>query len=335
MTQPNLSIVRELVQNPAFQRWVLDPEGEDRHFWKSYLTQYPEREREVAFAKNIVQTLGFRANTADNTDFIEVWQQIHPRTQPTRQITRWAWAAAASVIFLLGTFFVYQHTLSPTTQVYQTGYGETQTVWLPDSSQVILNANSQLAIQGSWTEQREVQLQGEAYFTVKKQYQSTSGSESDRSNPVKFVVQAGEVTIEVLGTSFNVTEYAQRVAVVLEEGKVQLRTDQQSEITLEPGERAEFQPQTQELSKQVVNTNTYTAWRDNQYQFENTSLTDIATLMERTYGVSVIMTDEALADRKITATIPSTELTTLLAVLQETLNLTVRQKGEEIILSKK
>ena len=337
MAQPNLSLVRELIRNPAFQRWVLTPESGNHLFWESYLEQYPERRAEVALAQDIVQTLGFRVNTADNADFIEVWEQVYQQTHqetPARRISYRGWVAA-SIVGLLGLMFAYWWLLPLSSQrVYQTGYGETQQILLPDRSRVTLNGNSRLTFADDWssaTADREVQLRGEAYFQVTKQYRQVQGS----ATPVKFTVQAGEVAVEVLGTTFNVVQQSEQVQVVLVEGKVQLRTDTApTRMTLEPGDRADYQTSTEQFAKQPVNPRLYTAWQDDRYVFENTSLTEIARLIERTYGPSVVFQEPSLTNRRITATIPSTDLDTLLTVLQETLNLSISRKPNQLILSK-
>lgn len=113
-----------------------------------------------------------------------------------------------------------------------TAYGKTERITLPDQSVVLLNANSVLSYNDKWTDNktREVWLAGEAYFEVKK---------SDARGNAKFVVHTDQLSVEVLGTEFNVNNRRGKTQVVLNAGKVRLTSDTtlEKEIIMAPGER--------------------------------------------------------------------------------------------------
>jgi ferric-dicitrate binding protein FerR (iron transport regulator) len=118
---------------------------------------------------------------------------------------------------------------------HTTHYGETARIKLPDGSMVVLNAHSTLTY-NDWSEgqTREVWLNGEAFFEVQKKH--------DATGRVKFVVHTGDLNVEVLGTRFNVSNRGLRTQIVLEEGKVRLRYEQETEkvIDMQPGELVEY-----------------------------------------------------------------------------------------------
>lgn len=240
---------------------------------------------------------------------------------------RWTWAATVSAILLVSSFFVYQYTQSDILNI-STAYGEKQTVYLPDGSEVIMNANSQLSYPERWSEDetREVWLEGEAYFKVSKK------KASDDSR-IKFIVHANDLNIEVLGTEFNVLNREEEVKVVLTEGKIHLQNDEaQVSLDMLPGEMVAYSIKTAILEKNEVQTNHYTAWTDGKYIFDNLSLEEIGQLIEQNYGQQVIFADESIYQRRMTAAIPSTELEIVLRIIEETLGVPIRQSGDSIIV---
>ena len=114
-------------------------------------------------------------------------------------------------MLLLGVSLWYAW-LAQSTSTYVTRYGETQTILLPDSSTVLLNANSRLTLSTDWTDTREVWLEGEAFFRVRKIKRITSPASAEH---VKFIVRTDRLNVEVLGTEFNVRQRSEKTAVLL------------------------------------------------------------------------------------------------------------------------
>ena len=110
-------------------------------------------------------------------------------------MVKWGMGLAASVLFFL-CFYHYKNISQPEQKLlsFQTTYGETKRILLPDSSTVLLNANSSISWSTQWKQvgKREVNLKGEAFFDVRKM------------NGMQFVVQSGGMKVKVLGTVFNV-----------------------------------------------------------------------------------------------------------------------------------
>lgn len=337
--------VGDFVRDPFFQQWVIAPQEVHRTFWEDRLTTHPHQQKTVAEAREVLQTLGFRADLTDNADFIAVWEAVYANVRANPQASesspvsdhrprriRRTVAVAASLagvffcVFLYLQFAAQEHTIA-----YTTGYGETKNIVLPDSSRVTLNANSKLWLDDRWSEtatadtSRRVWLEGEAFFQV------TQRQNLDNL-PVKFTVHARDLAISVVGTAFNVSQRASDVRVVLTEGRVEVRNPSKTvNLTMTPGELVEYSAQTQQASQQKVNARVHTAWKENRYVFEDTALEEIIALIENNYGKTVRLETASLKGRKITATIPSTELTVLLNILRETLNINITEEGERIV----
>ncbi|GAA4420877.1 hypothetical protein GCM10023187_56420 [Nibrella viscosa] len=266
------------------------------------------------------------------------------------------WGMAAAVAAVVIGFFAYRTLFpnsllqpttapvitktTPTTQpvpveatpqpfVVQTRYGERRRVTLPDQSVAVLNANSSLTMTERTNGIRQVQLDGEAFFIVSKQKRADGG-------PVKFVVQARNVTVEVLGTQFNVSTCNRLVRLVLNEGKIRLKVDDaRSPRTLDllPGGLVEVTEQQQIALHSRINPEPITAWTTDELVFDDTPLSDIARIMENNYGYKVEFADPALASRRLTATLPDSNLNGLLLALEKAFNLSVTRQEKLICLA--
>ena len=149
-------------------------------------------------------------------------------------------------------------------------------MWLNSASRL----NYPVAFAG---ESREVYLEGEAYFEVKR----------DTARP--FVVHAGEQDITVLGTSFGVTCYAGEVSdyTTLVSGKVKVnfrKTDKS--YVLQPGMQVAFNKESGVVTERNVDVAEYVAWKDGVYVFKQKRLEDILTTLARWYDFQVFYRSE-------------------------------------------
>lgn len=150
---------------------------------------------------------------------------------------------------------------------------------LADGTRIWMNAVSRLRFPVRFSgKQREVFLEGEAYFEVVKNKQQP------------FIVHTSRGSIEVLGTGFNVRDYKDenKVVTTLVEGKVVYRpgNDLKYEIHLEPGEQVEDKAD-EALRACKVNVALYVGWKDGKYIFENTTLEEIMQVLSRWYDIEV------------------------------------------------
>lgn len=156
---------------------------------------------------------------------------------------------------------------------------------LADNTKVWMNASSKLKYPVVFSgKQREVFLEGEAYFEVEK----------DGQHP--FVVHTSRGIIKVLGTGFNVRDYQEeaRVVTTLVEGKVVYRPAERfEEVFLSPGFQLEDNG-IDELSPRQVDVGMYVGWKDGKYVFEDATLEEIMQVLSGWYDVTVFYKREEL-----------------------------------------
>lgn len=157
------------------------------------------------------------------------------------------------------------------------------TLILADGTKVWLNSHSKLKYPVVFNDQtRTVYLEGEAYFEVTK----------DLEHPFRINAK-NNVSIEVLGTSFNVKSYADEntVETVLEEGSVCMSQGKDT-VMLSPGYKAIYHSG-EPIKTENVNTELYTAWRHGQYIFMDESVENILKQLSRWYDIEVFYSSEA------------------------------------------
>ena len=210
-------------------------------------------------------------------------------------------AAAASIAALVIGFWWVSNRPGRLEEmaVIKTGYGEIKNILLPDSSMVILNANSSMRIPSPWTETggRQVWLEGEAYFQVQRK----------ASTAEKFVVHTKEVDVEVLGTRFNVNTRRQRAVVSLEEGKVRLSMngivtsvmEKKAGLVMRPGQVAEVDEDLQAKVNEDKDVSDRSGWSRHEFHFDHTSLGEIAHLVQDTYGYEMVVEDSTMLEKQI------------------------------------
>jgi len=165
-------------------------------------------------------------------------------------------------------------------------YGNQSRVVLSDSTVVWLNAGSRLVYPTLFRDKtREVLLFGEAYFEVAK-------------NPDKpFIVKTSDLDIRVLGTKFNVSNYAEDnvVQTVLKEGSVAVRRIGaglfEKDIVMVPNQMVAFNKTTSEIKVQEVDTDYYTLWTKGLISFEEIEFVRVIKRLERFYNISISFSD--------------------------------------------
>lgn len=254
---------------------------------------------------------------------------------PSAAPTWWRWAAAAAMTgaVLGGGNWWRQAHRTATNQEYATAYGQTRRVQLPDGSSVMLNGHSTLRYPTAWAagKPREVWLDGEAYFAVQHQ-----------ADNQRFLVHTtAGFDVEVLGTKFTVLRRGDQGRVVLLSGKVRVRFDdrQHPDLILRPGELVEtreIQPaQPVVTAYRAVHTALYASWKDAELVLDETTIAELATRLQDTYGLRVVVATPELNQRRVTGTVPVRNLDVLLQALEETFHLQISRTASQITLADK
>jgi transmembrane sensor len=238
--------------------------------------------------------------------------------------------AAAAVLFLIsmaGAWFMNDHYKEIS---YATNYGETFRITLPDSSVVVMNGNSKISYRKHWSDkvQREVKLDGEAYFSVKH----------TRSNQKFFVRMNDQSSVEVLGTEFNISKRGADTKVVLNSGKIKFNLTSgydtaDKSLIMKPGDMVEYRSDHKTLTKKVVDPDIYSSWKSFRLAFDKTSLREVMNIIHETYGLKIIVKDPALLDMKVSGSAPSQNIDKLIEGLSEIFELDLIRHGDTIIVS--
>jgi ferric-dicitrate binding protein FerR (iron transport regulator) len=202
------------------------------------------------------------------------------------------------------------------------GKGQTSKISLPDGSTVWLNAGSSIEYPENFSDTlRKIKLIGEAYFDVHK----------DSLRP--FIVEAGHLKTTVLGTSFNISNYAEdEVAEVsLVTGKLNVVQENNSEILL-PGNEVLFNKSNSHFMKHSVDINKMARWKEGILVFDHEALHSVVAQLERWYDIRINFSGEPLPDWKFTGTFDNESLRNVLEVLCFGKNLNYKIKNKEVTL---
>ncbi|MEN7547626.1 FecR domain-containing protein [Rapidithrix thailandica] len=203
---------------------------------------------------------------------------------------------AASVMMAFGLcwsvwYFTHSHEKLPVLVEKINPLGQKLSLVLPDGTEVKLNGGSTLRYPQEFSDSlRQVELEGEAYFSVVK----------NRRKP--FEIKANNVYTRVLGTEFNVRAYPEDslINIALVEGKVAVktrRTLKDTSFLLTPGQLAIYDVQHQQLAKSEFHNKEFTAWKDKILFFYEASFEEILTKLSRWYGVKFELQNPDMAHR--------------------------------------
>ncbi|MCF6246341.1 MAG: FecR domain-containing protein [Desulfobacula sp.] len=237
------------------------------------------------------------------------------QNKKTFSITRIASVVAA--VFVLGFAIFYFFDFKTTELVAVNSVIESH---LPDGSQISLNTGSELEYAKNFNKnKRVVKLKGEAFFKV-------------THNPKKpFIVKAGKLKIEVVGTEFNVNAKSRKgnVEVVVNSGKVLVytETDKSDAKLLKAGDKAKFILKKSKIIKETNTNPNFLAWKTKKLVFDRTKLEDIVRTLNHTYSVHIIIKNPALRNCTLTNTFEQQSLESILKVLEATLDIQISKKG--------
>lgn len=340
MPDPNYTL-EDFLTDTDFIRWVKSPDAESNAYWNAYISKNSHQSETTQRARRIILQFEIKDIKISPSTYLELWEnithatthnQINLQRDPVKTTSRSAWyfKVAASVILIASVcLFLYTRYQQNRPLTLSTGYGESRTLFLPDSTKVTLNANSSIAYveKDFYTKNRKVVLEGQAYFDV-----------THTLDDQNFRVHTSELYVEVLGTRFDVNSRRGTTKVMLEEGKVRVdveRNDQPANtVVMKPGDLAQVSQESKDIDLRNVNSSTYLAWRNNTLVFNGTPLSEIAQILEDNYGYTVIFGDSSLVDRKFSGSSPSDDVPELLNTLTKIFNIRVSQKGKEIIFNK-
>jgi len=233
--------------------------------------------------------------------------------------------AAVWILFILSASGIYYIAIQ---QSYEQiiARAETAEGEFHDGSKITLNRNSSVKYPSDFGEElRKVILEGEAFFEVKR----------DEKRP--FIVDAGPILIEVLGTSFyiNANKENNTIVVIVKSGKVGVTTekDESETIILEAGDQAIFSKNKKTLTKSVNGEVNYLSWKTKKLIFKKKKLIHVVNTLNKVYQGNIFIKDKKIKNCRISVTFNEQSLDEVLNVLKATLDIDITKKESSVELS--
>ena len=205
-------------------------------------------------------------------------------------------------------------------------YGERSQITLYDGTKVWLNSGTKFRYPVAFSSKtRDVYIEGEAFFDVAK----------NKNHP--FLVYAGQLKVEVLGTLFNVCAYPDddEIMATLEEGSINaINTVDGKSVIIKPGEQLILNCATNLLNQQKVNTELYTSWKENLLKFENAPFDEVIKKMERWYDVKINVDAKINTNERYTMTIKTESLREMLQLVSLTTKIKYEIEENMVVLKK-
>ncbi len=207
-------------------------------------------------------------------------------------------------------------------------YGEKLELVLPDSTILYANSGSTVKYPEFFNgKTREVYIEGEVFFIVQPNYNKP------------FIVKTGDINVQVLGTSFNITAYDKNIETTLITGKVEIykhkKNKPREKIELTPGQKATYNSKKDSFSIKEVDTNYTTAWKDGYLIFDNQPLQEIVNRLERWYNVKINIEDKELFANSYTSNIRHETIVEVLNLIELTTPIIYEFEENKITIRKK
>ncbi len=331
------------LQKKSVEGWLSDSGNRDQYY--QWLHEWElSRLQTSANWENAYEKTSLRIN--NTASVAQPQEEQHPNQWRAGRIIQWisrsGLIAASIVLILMSGAWLFSDALLYKT--VQTGFGETQSLTLPDGSTVTLNANSSLRFArwfdtpwfdfparfGKWTagstvtrqRLRTVALTGEADFSVRH-----------LPDHQRFVVSTPKgLNIIVLGTQFTVFSRERATRVALRSGRVQLTTGHKAEpsLIMHPGDLATLNPQGKLALTHTAHPEAMASWKDHRFSFEQTSLREIAEMLHENYGLTVSIENAPLASRTISGSFTANNANEVLQLIAQLLQINYSRENERV-----
>jgi len=210
----------------------------------------------------------------------------------------------------------------------RTPLGGEYSLTLSDGTKVWLNAMSELRYPVAFGgDLREVELKGEAYFEVAE----------NKNKP--FIVRTDEFNVRVLGTSFNISAYADSplALTTLCSGQVRLTDcmNPENEQDLLPGEQLLFHRESRKMEIRNVDTDVFVSWREGFFQFDNHTVEEVFMILQRWYNVQVFYANTEARQEVFTGKLPRFDnMMIIIDLIKRVSDLKITVDGKVISLDK-
>ncbi len=340
LTGEEWRMIEKWLEMPSFVGWSYGSNDEDEAYWEKYLNNNPEHWELAKIAKSISLGIPFHNIPQDSSGDIQALNALKNRiarnrkyesrlssTRKLKMKTTWWVAASILVLAIFSSVYYFYFIHNPKITLSTNFGGQTETI-LPDGSLVTLNSNTVLSYQKQ--KPRKVYLDGEAYFEIVKITETNE----------EFEVVTPDLSVIVLGTSFNINTRNDQTEVMLEEGKVVLNLvdTMKSDIEMLPGDLITYSKKNDNLKESRGNAPAFevAAWKEGTLLFrENTPLTEALFEIEDIYGIQFVIQTDAIKNETINGGVPIRDLQVTLSTLTEIYGLNMNAVGKRYFITSK
>jgi ferric-dicitrate binding protein FerR (iron transport regulator) len=337
----------DFICDETFQLYCLGTDQSAIDFWEQWVRDNPQSAATVAEARKLFFVLnGEQGNLRQQLRELEdgmdrvVFLKEALESQPRRSRRPLYISIAATFLLLTGAGLLWKLTSPVTTSSLpalaapiQSGKEPRKTIVLVDGSVLTMRNNSSISLAKDFSKtNRVLTLSGEAFFDV----------QADPAHP--FIVHTRDVSIEVLGTVFNVSAYPENpyTETALFRGKVAVtpKSDPALKTILSPSQKLVTQQsgKTKEVRSLTVDPADHKAkeisWVRNRLKIQDESLEQIAKRLEDWYGIPIIITDESVKQYSYSGTFESETVIKALEALQLSYPFSFRSDQDKIVISK-
>lgn len=246
-----------------------------------------------------------------------LWQDTESLSLRTKRafalhpVARRVWQIAAVFVVAFGLSYIMRQALQEESLEMQTVYvpaGQHAQVTLADGTMVWVNGKSTLTFPNRFSSRtRKVELDGEAYFDVRKD----AGKQ--------FIVSAPhQSAIKVMGTKFNVRAYkeADEVVTTLVEGKVNFEFNNAARglqyVALVPGQRLVYSSRNGRTELYATSGERELSWKDGKVIFRQTSLREALDILADRYDAEFTVSANVPDDDSFSGTFTNRNLEQIL-----------------------
>ncbi len=277
--------------------------------WIDGQSDFPENVEGREIYENIKHySRQLEAPTLDKTKVFDNIKKAQDSKTKTTAIKPIIFKIAAILVLAIGLLVLLKEFTVSTTKTLT---AQTELVQLPDQSEVLLQPSSSLSYNSYfWFLDREVTLQGEAFFEVAK--------------GKTFTVNTHHGKVKVLGTKFNVKSFNDELSVVCYEGRVEVSQDNVSkEITANQFivvKNSEIESLDAIQLEELPTTSGY-------YQIINSNFDALIKDVERYYGVEINY-KQIKTDKNFTGQLPKNNIIKALDIISKTYQLQYKTVNE-------
>lgn len=199
---------------------------------------------------------------------------------------------------------------------------QTKNVILPDGSEIILNSGTTLKYPTIFKDdKREISLNGEAYFKVKKDKRP-------------FIISTANSKTTVLGTTFNVWARNNKTRVTVVEGKVNVgQTISNESVILIQNQQTVIEKNSPPTIPQKVDAKTLSSWIHGKLVFSSAPLSEVVDELNRHYGVKIKLEQERLNSLMLTGSFNKNKVYDVVEMICLTFNLKFSSNGDDFTIS--